>query len=93
MIAMTPFKKKKNKLVIIFRCQVNDKTWRRIPGSGVNLSVWIQAKILGKYPYWAPTIQFRANPNKAPLVLPNALREMRIGNARTAGPNTTSPHV
>ncbi len=92
-MATRPFKKKNNKIVIILKCSIDDKTWRTTPGSGVNLWVWIQAKSSGKYPYWAPTIQYLAASNRIALALPKALIEIRIGKTRTAGPNTTSPHV
>ncbi len=38
-------------------------------------------------------MQYRAASNRFALALPNALKDMRIGKARTTGPNTVSPHV
>lgn len=53
----------------------------------------MKEKISGKYPYCAPTIQKRALVNNVPFALPNALIEMRTGNASANRPSTTSPHV
>ncbi len=38
-------------------------------------------------------MEYRPAANTFPLALPNALIEIRMGKARTTGPNTASPQV